>query len=222
MKKIRILPLLLLVTGTLVGCTSSRTLVKDYKNTALSTKTLIININQEDDWEFFGKNLAVFPKNEKTISVSETKEESETEEESSTSDEDESAETTEAEEGVDDTSSENLLENQKDTNQIDSKTGLLAGIDTLENVYGKNVFDRVYPASVTKIMTALIALEKANFSDKVTFTEDMVVTEYGAKLCGFNVGDELTVEQLFYSLLIYSGNDAANALAIHIGGSHFL
>lgn len=62
MKKIRILPLLLLVTGTLVGCTSSRTLVKDYKNTALSTKTLIININQEDDWEFFGKNLAVFPK----------------------------------------------------------------------------------------------------------------------------------------------------------------
>ena len=68
-------------------------------------------------------------------------------------------------------------------------------------------------------MTALIALEKANFSDKVTFTEDMVVTEYGAKLCGFNVGDELTVEQLFYSLLIYSGNDAANALAIHIGGS---
>ena len=67
MKKIRILSLLLLVTGTLVGCTSSRTLVKDYKNTALSTKTLIININQEDDWEFFGKNLAVFPKNEKTI-----------------------------------------------------------------------------------------------------------------------------------------------------------
>lgn len=219
MKKIRILPLLLLVTGTLVGCTSSRTLVKDYKNTSLSAKTLIININQEDDWEFFGKNLAVFPKNEKTISVSEPKEKSETEEESSISDEDESEETTEAEEEVDDTSSENSLENQKDTNQIDSKSGLLAGIDTLENVYGKNVYDRVYPASVTKIMTALIALEKANFSDKVTFTEDMVVTEYGAKLCGFNVGDELTVEQLFYSLLIYSGNDAANALAIHIGGS---
>ena len=47
----------------------------------------------------------------------------------------------------------------------------------------------------------------------------MVVTDYGAKLCGFEVGDQLTVEQLFYSLLIYSGNDAANALAIHIAGS---
>lgn len=212
MKKFRILPLLLLVTGTLIGCSSSRTLVKDYKDTALSAKALIININQEDDWDFFGKDFAVFPKNEKTISVSETESESETEEDT-VSDENEISETSGAGEEVNADSSE------KETNQIDSKAGLLAGMDSLENIYGKNVFDRVYPASVTKIMTALIALEKADFSEKVTFTEDMVVTEYGAKLCGFNVGDELTVEQLFYSLLIYSGNDAANALAIHIAGS---
>ena len=43
--------------------------------------------------------------------------------------------------------------------------------------------------------------------------------EYAAKLCGFEVGDELTVEQLFNALLIYSGNDAANALAVHVAGS---
>ena len=92
-------------------------------------------------------------------------------------------------------------------------------MDSLSDVYAKDIYTRVYPASLTKIMTALITLENANFSDKVTFTEDMVENEYAAKLCGFEVGDELTVEQLFNALLIYSGNDAANALAVHVAGS---
>lgn len=73
----------------------------------------------------------------------------------------------------------------------------MAGVDTLSDVYGENVYDRLYPASVTKIMTALITMQKADFNDTVVFTEDMVVTDYGAKLCGFQVGDVLTVDQLF-------------------------
>ena len=89
----------------------------------------------------------------------------------------------------------------------------------MEDIYGKNVYDRIYPASVTKILTALITLQKTDLNDTVVFTEDMVVNEYGAKLCEFDVGDVLTVEQLFAGLMVYSGNDAANALAIHIAGS---
>jgi len=72
-------------------------------------------------------------------------------------------------------------------------------------------------ASTTKIMTALCVLEQADLQDVVTITEEMSGIE-GSSMY-LEAGEELTVEQLLYGLMLRSGNDAAVALAIHIGGS---
>ena len=204
MKKISMILLGVLLIGTLTGCSSSTTLIKSYTDTALENKNLIIKTTQEDHKKFFAEDLVVFSKT--AIKVSGTVEEAEEMEEPTPS------------EGTEDEISFNEdATAEEDT--ISSGNVLLAGMDTMEAVYGKNVFDRIYPASITKILTALLTLQHANFSDTVVFTEEMEVNEYGAKLCQFDVGDELTVEQLFKGLMVYSGNDAANALAVHIGGS---
>ena len=203
MKKFNMILLSALLIGTFTGCSTSSALIKSYDDTALENKNLIIKTTQEDHNEFFAEDLVVFSKT--AIKVSETVEETEEEETvSSDIDEDDASFNEDATAEEDSISSDNVL---------------LAGMNTMEAVYGKNVYDRIYPASVTKILTALLTLQHANFSDTVVFTEEMEVHEYGAKLCQFDVGDELTVEQLFQGLMVYSGNDAANALAVHIGGS---
>lgn len=221
MKKIKTGAICLLTISLLTGCSQSAPLIKSYTDTALNSKSLIINTSTENAYTFFAEDLAVFPKNTSAVSSTDnTAETDETQTDPSESETDETkksasdSETEPETETIDETS-----ESVKEDEDIDAKAGLIAGKDTLSNIYGKNIYDRVYPASVTKIMTALITMEKADFNETVVFTEDMVVTDYGAKLCGFEVGDQLTVEQLFHGLLVYSGNDAANALAIHIAGS---
>lgn len=212
MKKIGILFLNLLLVGIFTGCSSSSALMKSYQDTALENKSLIIQVDTDNVMDFFATDLAVFPKNANTIAVTETSMETEDTEETESESKSKKNNETETEADVIDIS---ITEEQT----ITSNTVLLAGVSSKEDLYGENIYDRVYPASVTKIMTALLTMQHAKFTDTITFTEEMVVDEYGAKLCGFNVGDQLTVEQLFKGLLIYSGNDAANALAIHIGGS---
>ena len=75
------------------------------------------------------------------------------------------------------------------------------------------------PASTTKIMTAILALKYGNLSDSVTVGNEVVITEPGASLAKIKPGDTLTMEQLVYGLMLPSGNDAANAIAIHMAGS---
>ena len=77
----------------------------------------------------------------------------------------------------------------------------------------------MYPASITKVMTSLIAIKYGNLEDQVTVTEDAVISESGATLCGIKPGDTLTLEQLLYGLMLPSGNDAGAAIAIHMAGS---
>ena len=68
-------------------------------------------------------------------------------------------------------------------------------------------------------MTALVALEEGNPDDIIKVTAEAQVTESGATLCGLEEGDTLTMNQALHALLISSANDAANAIAIHLGGS---
>ena len=194
-----------ILMGLLVGCSSEAPILKSYKDTALENKSLIIKMNQDDNVDFFAENLVVFPKTAITVEETTVPKEDETEKEPVESQ-------NKTEEVVEDL-------NNSEESVIYTDHVLLVGTDTMEDIYGKNVYDRIYPASVTKILTALITLQKTDLNDTVVFTEDMVVNEYGAKLCEFDVGDVLTVEQLFAGLMVYSGNDAANALAIHIAGS---
>ncbi|MDY3928600.1 MAG: D-alanyl-D-alanine carboxypeptidase family protein [Clostridia bacterium] len=87
-------------------------------------------------------------------------------------------------------------------------------------LYERNSDERLYPASTTKIMTAILTLENADLTQTVTAQSEAIapITNKHSHM-GILVGEELTVEQLLYGLLVYSANDAANVLAVHIAGS---
>jgi len=97
---------------------------------------------------------------------------------------------------------------------------LLADLSDGKVLKSNNVNEKVFPASTTKILTAIIALESCNPGDKVTATSEAIspITNKHSHM-GILVGEELTVEQLVYGLLVGSANDAANVLAVHISGS---
>lgn len=79
---------------------------------------------------------------------------------------------------------------------------------------------RVYPASVTKLLTAYTALKNADLRDVVTISyRASHVTVAGATLCGFFEGDTLSLRDLLSAMLLVSGNDAAIAVAEHVSGS---
>jgi len=86
-------------------------------------------------------------------------------------------------------------------------------------IYAKNIHERLNPASLTKVMTALVAIKYGNTEDMITCSENVKITESGATLCGLKEGDRLTLNQALHALLINSANDAAVAIAEHIGGS---
>lgn len=87
-------------------------------------------------------------------------------------------------------------------------------------LYGKNIDKQEYPASITKIMTVLLALENGNLDDTVTFSENAVYSiEYGSAHLGLTAGEKLTLEQCLYGIMLASANEISNAVAEHIGGS---
>ncbi|MCC8024340.1 MAG: serine hydrolase [Clostridium sp.] len=100
-----------------------------------------------------------------------------------------------------------------------SEAAALFDISDREVYYSKNPFERLYPASITKVMTALVAIKHADLKERVLVTEDAVITEAGATLCGIRPGDTLTMEQLLYGLMLPSGNDAGAAIAVHMADS---
>lgn len=84
-------------------------------------------------------------------------------------------------------------------------------------LYGKNENSTFEPASTTKVMTAIVVLEKCKLTDEVTVHEDFTAIDGTA--IGLLNGDVLTVRDLLLGLIMESGNDCANALAIHVSGS---
>lgn len=95
---------------------------------------------------------------------------------------------------------------------IDAATGRV--------LWGKKENSRFYPASITKLMTALIVLEKTDLKDTVTFSRTATTNlESGATNLNLTEGDQLTVEQCLYGLLLKSANEIGNGLAEHVAGS---
>lgn len=128
-----------------------------------------------------------------------------------------------AEDGYADFFAEDLCvvtdENQFPSGTVSSEAAALFGTTDESVLYSKNSFERLHPASVTKIMTALVAIKYGNLEDLVTVTEEAVITEAGATLCHIKPGDVLTLDQLLYGLMLPSGNDAGAAIAVHMAGS---
>ncbi len=96
-------------------------------------------------------------------------------------------------------------------------SAILINASTGEVLYSKNATDSRSMASTTKIMTAILAIESGKMQDEVQITADMVGAE-GTSI-GLVEDYAMTLETLVYGMLLESGNDAANAVAVFIGGS---
>lgn len=94
---------------------------------------------------------------------------------------------------------------------MDAKTGLI--------LYEKNAHEKAYPASTTKVMTAILALENGNMEDMVTVSWNAVNTiSYDSSKAGLFEGEVFSFRELVYALMVCSANDAANVIAEHIAG----
>lgn len=85
--------------------------------------------------------------------------------------------------------------------------------------YQKNIYDKMYPASTTKILTAYLAITLANPDDIVTISAHATDQASDSSVCGLQTGDQIKMSDLLYGLMLKSGNDAAIAIAEHISGS---
>lgn len=95
---------------------------------------------------------------------------------------------------------------------VDKKTGTI--------LYSKNAKQKLYPASITKLLTALIVLENCSLDEKVRFSKNAIFNvDTGSSNAGYDVGDVASVNDVLHALLIKSANEAANALAEHCAGS---
>lgn len=112
---------------------------------------------------------------------------------------------------------ENIL-SENVTDSLSQAAGLF-NLKENKMVFGKNVHERLYPASTTKILTAYVALKHGNLTDTATVTEAELQLEPGSSVCGLKVGETTTLEHLLYGLILCSGNDAANVIADLVSGS---
>ncbi len=104
---------------------------------------------------------------------------------------------------------------------IQAESGVVMDMDSGAILYGQNIHLPYAPASITKILTALVVLENCELDEVVTYSEtavNRVEADSGNKL-GNVAGDKLTVEDCLYGLLLESSNQTANALAEHTAGS---
>lgn len=95
---------------------------------------------------------------------------------------------------------------------MEASTGLI--------LYEKNINDVHYPASITKIMTALLALENSSLGEIVTFSKSAVFdVDLDSSRIGIDVGEQLTMQQCLYGILLESANEVSYAVAEHVAGS---
>ena len=101
----------------------------------------------------------------------------------------------------------------------EDENALLFNMQTNEPVYAYDIYRRIYPASITKVMTAILALENADMSQYVTMQASDFALDEDAQTSELEAGDVVTMQQLFELLVVYSANDAALAIARVVGGN---
>ena len=103
---------------------------------------------------------------------------------------------------------------------ISSGAGLLIERSSNRILFEKNAYEIMYPASTTKILTAIVVLENAELDELATVSKNALETiPNGYVTCNLQIGEELSVKDLMYALMVKSANDAAVVLAEHVGGS---
>ena len=103
-------------------------------------------------------------------------------------------------------------------------SAVLFDVKNLEVMYAKAPHEKLFPASITKVMTAIIALKNGSLDQLLTASNSGIIDEEGVTLAGIKPGDTMTLEQALHLLLISSANDVALMIAENIGGTveHFL
>ncbi len=104
--------------------------------------------------------------------------------------------------------------------EIGAKAAIVMEANTGAILYAKNIHEELYPASTTKILTCLLAVENGNLDDTVTFTADAIssVPADGSNI-GMDIGEYLSLEECLYGIMVGSANEVANAVAEHVSGS---
>lgn len=123
----------------------------------------------------------------------------------------------------DDTTEENYGEKWLETVSnnkmvLNSKNAILYDKTYKQILYEKDAYARVPNASTTKILTAIVAYENGNLNDIVTVSKE--ATSVGGSGINLRTGDKVSLDDLIKGLLIHSGNDAAIAIAEHVGRKH--
>ena len=104
---------------------------------------------------------------------------------------------------------------------IGAQAAILMDANTGSILYAKNIHEKLYPASITKLLTTYIAMEECSLDEMVTFSEDAVysIKWWEDANMGVNAGSSLTMEEVLYGILVGSANEAAYAVAEHISGN---
>ena len=114
----------------------------------------------------------------------------------------------------------NEIENWPAGPAVGAQSAIVVEANTGVILYSKNIHEKLYPASTTKILTALIAAENSTLDEMVTFSYDAVFSiEKGSSNMGIDAKESLPMEECLYGILLVSANEVSNAVAEHIGGS---
>lgn len=103
--------------------------------------------------------------------------------------------------------------------QVNSKAAIVMEASTGAILYSKNIHGSFYPASITKILTTLLALENSSLSETVDFSKKAIFdVDLDSSRIGIDVGEQLTMEQCLYGIMLESANEVSYAVAEHISG----
>ena len=113
----------------------------------------------------------------------------------------------------------NAVEGWPEGQAIQASAGIVMDIDTGVFLYSKNCDRQLYPASITKIMTCILTLENADLDAVMTCSPIVYELDENASNVGLSEGEQITIRDALYTLMLESANDTANALAEYVGGS---
>lgn len=103
--------------------------------------------------------------------------------------------------------------------KIEAEAAALMDASTGTFLYSKNMEAKEYPASTTKVMTALVALEHCSLDEEITYSEEVYNIEPGSSHLGIHPGEKMSMKDAMYGLMLASANDIAVGIAEHVAGS---
>lgn len=158
--------------------------------------------------------LAQEPDQQGTVSEEKTQEEKEAEEQAK-------KEAKEKADSYDRQPDTNNLKDWPKGPQVYADSAVVMDMESGAILYAKQADKKHFPASITKLMTTLVALENAELTDKVTFTEDSVsFLEWDDVQIGMKPGEEISLKDALYGVLLASANEVSHAVAENVGAQH--